>query len=41
MLRSSLTDTIAWSEPGPTKVRIAIEGGPVIVRTVNVRPAAR
>ena len=32
-------DTIAWSQAGPTKVRIAIEGGPVIVKTVNVRPA--
>jgi len=32
-------DTIAWSKAGPTKVRIAIEGGPVIVKTVNVRPA--
>ncbi len=32
-------DTIAWSQAGPTKVRIAIEGGPVIVKTVNVRAA--
>ncbi len=29
-------DTIAWSQPGPTKVRVAIEGGPVIVKTVQV-----
>ncbi len=34
-------DTIAWSQAGPTKVRIAIEGGPVIVKTINVRAATR
>ncbi len=34
-------DTIAWSQAVRTKVRIAIEGGPVIVRYVNVRQATR
>ena len=32
-------NTIAWSQAGPTKVRIAIAGGPVIVKTVHVRAA--
>jgi len=34
-------DSIVWSQAGSTKVRIAIQGGPLIIKTVNVRDGPR